>query len=69
MFLDRHLVNNAHERRFLVTHDAGGWEVIEKENSTVLRHLRRERWQRVERDIQQFETTAKELKRSGWVEH
>ncbi len=37
MFLNRHLVNAAHERRFLVIHDASGWEVIEKEDSAVVR--------------------------------
>ena len=69
MFLNRHLVNDAHERRFLVVHDAGGWEVIEKQDSAVVRHVRRTRWQRVEPEIQLFDTTADELKRLGWIEH
>jgi hypothetical protein len=69
MFLNRHLVNAAHERRFLVVHDTGGWEVTEKEDSAVVRHVRRTRWQRVEPEIQQFDTTADELKRLGWIEH
>ena len=69
MFLNRHLVHDAHERRLLITHDAGGWEVIEKQDSAVVRHVRRNRWQRVEPEIQQFATTADELKRLGWIEH
>ena len=69
MFLNRHLVNATHERRFLVIHDACGWEVIEKQDSAVVRHVRRTRWQRVEPEIQQFDTTADELIRLGWIEH
>ena len=69
MFLNRHLVNDAHERRFLVTHDARGWDVIEKEDSTVVRHVRRRKWQHVEPEIQQFDFTADGLKRLGWIEH
>src|SRR5215204_488348 len=41
---NRHLVNDAHARRFLVLYDASGWAVIEKEDSAVLRHVRRSRW-------------------------
>jgi hypothetical protein len=69
MFLNRHLVNDVHERRFLVIHDVGGWDVIEKEDSAVVRHVRRNRWQRVEPEIKQFDTTAVELIRLGWIEH
>lgn len=69
MFLDRYLVHEAHERRFVVTHDAGGWDVIEKENSKLLRHVRRRKWQQVEPEIQRFDATADELKRLGWTEH
>ena len=69
MFLNRYLVNDAHVRRFLVIHDVSGWEVIEKEDSAVVRHVRRNRWQRVEPEIQQFDNTADQLKRLGWIEH
>jgi hypothetical protein len=65
----RHLVNDAHVRDFVVSHDAGGWNMIEKEDSTVLRHVRRRIWQGAEREIQRFEITAAELKRRGWIEH
>jgi hypothetical protein len=69
MALSRHLVHDEHVRRFLVSFDRGGWHVIEKQDSTVLRDVRRRNWQRVEREIQRFETTADELKRRGWIEH
>jgi hypothetical protein len=69
MSLNRRLSNDLHVRRFVVTSGAGGWDVLEKQDEIVLRHVRREDWHRVERDIQRFETTARELKRSGWIEH
>jgi hypothetical protein len=50
----------------LITHDANGWNVIEQYDATVLRSVRRRRWQPVEREIQQFEVTANELRRRGW---
>jgi hypothetical protein len=69
MSLNRHFVNDTHERLFVVTHDAAGWAVIEKHDTTVLRHVQRRRWQPVEREIRQFEATADELKRTGWLEY
>jgi hypothetical protein len=69
MSLNRHLVNNTHERLFSVTYGAGGWAVIEKYDATILRHVQRPRWQPVEREIRQFEVIADELKRSGWMEY
>jgi hypothetical protein len=69
MSLNRQLVNDTHKRRLLVTHDANGWSLIEQHDETVLRSLRRQRWQPVEREIQQFELTANELKRRGWIEY
>jgi hypothetical protein len=69
MSLNRYLVNDAHERHFVVTHDTGGWNVIEKQDSTVLRRIRRRIWQGVEREIQRFGLAADELKRRGWIEY
>jgi hypothetical protein len=69
MSFDRHLVHSAHERHFVVSHDTGGWDVIEKQDSTVLRHVRRRIWQGVEREILRFEITADDLKRRGWIEY
>jgi hypothetical protein len=68
MPFNRHLVNGVHERKFAISHDTGGWDVIEKQDSTVVRHVRRRIWQGVEREIQRFEITAEELKRGGWIE-
>ena len=69
MPLNRYLVNDAHEHHFVVKHDAGGWDVIEKQDTTVLRHVHRRIWQGVEREIQRFEMAADELKRRGWIEY
>jgi hypothetical protein len=69
MSLNRQLVNDTHKRRLLITHDAKGWNVIEQHDSTIVRSVRRDRWQPVEREIQQFEVTADELKRRGWIEY
>jgi hypothetical protein len=69
MALNRQLVNDGNVRRFLVSFDRSGWHVVEKDDATVLRDVRGRNWQRVEREIQRFETTADELKRRGWIEH
>lgn len=69
MTLNRQLVNDTHERRLLISHDTNGWNVIEQYDATVLRSVHRQRWQPVEREIQQFEITADELKRRGWIEY
>jgi hypothetical protein len=68
MSLNRQLVNDTHEHRLLITHDATGWNVIEQHDATVLRSVRRLRWQPVEREIQRFDVRADELKRRGWIE-
>jgi|RhiMethySRZTD1v2_1073278.scaffolds.fasta_scaffold01341_24 hypothetical protein len=69
MYLNRHLVNDAHVRSFIVMHHADGWEVIEAQDSKVVRRVSRRNWQKVEPEIQRFETTANELKQKGWIEH
>jgi hypothetical protein len=69
MSLNRQLVNDDHVRRLVVSHDRAGWRVMEKQDSTVLRDVRGKNWQRVEREIRQFEKTAGELKQHGWIEH
>lgn len=68
MSLNRYLVNDGHERQFVVSHDSGGWDVLERQDAMVLRHVRLRIWQRVEREIQRFKMTADELKRRGWIE-
>jgi hypothetical protein len=68
MPFNRYLVNGDHERHFVVRHDTRGWDVIEKQDSTIVRHVRRRLWQGVEREIDRFAITADELKRRGWIE-
>ena len=69
MSLDRRLNNREHVHRFVVTRDAGGWEVREEKDSTVLRRAHHRDWHCVERDIHLFEIRALALKRDGWIEN
>ena len=68
MALNRHLFHDCHVHRFVVTFDVNGWDVIEEDDSTIVRHVHREDWHMVERDIHRFDLTAFELKRDGWAE-
>jgi hypothetical protein len=68
VLLKRQFTNNTHTRRLIVTSGLHGWDVIDEEDSTVLRHSRRHDWHRVERDIRLFEVIALTLERAGWVE-
>jgi hypothetical protein len=64
-----HVTRSPLDQRFVVTRDAGGWEVSEEEDSAVLRRVHRKEWHRVERDIHLFEISALTLKREGWIEN
>jgi hypothetical protein len=66
MSLDRHLINQGHMHRFVVTSGLGGWEVREEEDTAILRRTYRHDWHRVERDIHLFEIRATALKCDGW---
>ena len=70
MTLNRHLIHDSHVHRFaVVASSQRGWDVIEEEDSTVLRQIHWEDWHRVERDILRFEIAVFALKRAGWIEH
>ena len=69
MSLDRRLINQERVHLFVVTRDAGGWEVREEEDSAVLRRVHRRDWHHVERDIRLFEISILALKREGWIEN
>jgi hypothetical protein len=66
MALSHSLTYLGHVHRFVVTPDLEGWDVLEEEDSTVLRRVHRKDWHRVERDTRLFEITAFTLKREGW---
>jgi hypothetical protein len=68
VLLKRQLTNDKHTRRLIVTSGLHGWDVIDEQDSTVLRHSRRHDWHRVERDIHLFEVMARTLEHDGWVE-
>jgi hypothetical protein len=68
MVFERHLVKEEHVRRFLVTRDQNGWDAREEEDSVVIRALHHDDWHRVERAMREFEDTASELEKEGWLE-
>jgi hypothetical protein len=67
--IDRCFINRERVHRFVVTRDAGGWEVSEEEDSAVLRRVHRKDWHHVEREIRLFEISTLALKREGWIEN
>lgn len=68
MALDHCLVHHGHVHRFVVTADARGWDVLEEEDSTVLMHVHREDWHRVERDVRLFQMRLAGLENEGWID-
>lgn len=68
MELTRCLTRSGHVHRFVVTSDVHGWEVIEEEDSAVLKRVHREDWHRVERDAWLFQVRACTLTREGWID-
>jgi len=68
MWLERQFNNQGRVRRFVVTNHGEGWEVLEEEDSAVLRRTVRQDWHRVELDIRLFELRALALTAVGWIE-
>lgn len=66
--LQRSFENCGRVHRFLVTHDARGWNVVEEEGTRVILAHHHDDWRHVERDILTFQLTAHALERDGWVE-
>ena len=70
MLITRQLMNHGeHVHRFVVTRDLEGWDVLEEEDTVVLKRVHRGRWQRVEADVQLFEMKVESLKDEGWIEN
>lgn len=64
----KHLHNDAHERRFLITIAAEGWEVVEEADRQVVRQVSYSDWHRVERAKRALLLQVDTLKAQGWVE-
>lgn len=66
----RSLRKAAHTRRFSI-HDTGtsGWQVLDEQDSKVLRNVLYDDWHRVERAIAAFAVEALTLRQTGWVEN
>jgi hypothetical protein len=68
MIFERHLVNEEHVHRFVVTRDEYGWNAREEIDSVVIRAVHYDDWHRVERTLRQFDDTATVLEQEGWLE-
>jgi hypothetical protein len=65
----RILHNAAHVRRFTITAtSSSGWEVLEEEDSLIIKSRRYDDWHRVERARLTFAVAAASLRDEGWVE-
>jgi hypothetical protein len=61
------LVQAGHTRRFTVSEAAGlGWEVVEEQDSAVVRRVLYTDWHRVERALTAMTVRVSELQRAGW---
>jgi hypothetical protein len=65
----RSLRKAAHTRRFTI-HDTGscGWQVLDEQDSKVLRSVLYDDWHRVERAMAAFALEALTLRQTGWVD-
>jgi hypothetical protein len=64
----RALHNDQHKRRFLiVVKNPGGWEVVEEQDSRVVKRVSYSDWHRVERARRIFTLEADSLCQAGWV--
>jgi hypothetical protein len=63
------LRHESHVRRFTIT-DAGtsGWEVLDEQDSELIRRVRYTDWHRVERARMMFARVAASLRDLGWVD-
>jgi hypothetical protein len=64
----KHLHNHLHERRFLISVAAEGWEVVEEADREVVRQVSYSDWHRVERARRTWLQRVDALKAQGWVE-
>ena len=64
----RALHNAQHERRFTIVQTGRFWEVLEEQDSLVVRRVVYDDWHRVERARRAFSREAEALRELGWVE-
>ncbi|HXG89993.1 MAG TPA: hypothetical protein VNJ02_16820 [Vicinamibacterales bacterium] len=60
--------NDHHIRRFTIQSSAAGWEVIEEQDSRVVRQASYQDWHRVERARRLFVNELNQLQECGWRE-
>ena len=64
----RALHNNQHKKRFTIVQADGVWEVLEEEDSRIVKRVIYDDWHRVERARKVFVREAESLRERGWVE-
>ena len=57
-----------HTRRFTIVPSTEGWEVVEEQDSRVVRQAHYRDWHRVERVRRAFTLEMRDLERRGWAE-
>lgn len=69
MIFSKLLQGQGHTRGFLVGEaDEQGWEILEEEDSRIVKQTRLHDWHRVERAIVRFMAEAVRLRDAGWTE-
>jgi hypothetical protein len=63
----RAIHNDQHKRRFSIVQNGRCWEVMEEQDSRVVRRVLYDDWHRVERARKIFTQEADTLCQSGWV--
>jgi hypothetical protein len=62
----RNLRNDLHTRRYTIEMTDGGWEVLEEQDSRVVRRVEYQDWHRVERARRIFTIHSDQLQDAGW---
>ncbi|MCC7179071.1 MAG: hypothetical protein IT177_11840 [Acidobacteria bacterium] len=62
----KHLRNDGHTRRYTIAMTSGGWEVLEEEDSRVVRRVEYQDWHRVERARRIITIHTDQLQDAGW---
>lgn len=65
----RALHNAQHRKRFTIVQSGGFWEVLEEQDSQIIRRVVYDDWHRVERARRVFSREADSLCERGWVEN
>jgi len=64
----RALHNDQHKKRFTIVQTGRFWEVLEEQDSHIVRRVVYDDWHRVERARRVFTREADSLRECGWVE-